>query len=186
MWSLIKTTRSNPPSGGKLWASSPIPVPFIQPFDPFHAQIYLPFTQYPTSGGNLYVRLAPGTPIDLRALGAAVHAVNKDVPFSMMWQMTTSPDAGVPGMRRLSMYLSTGFSFVALLLAAIGIYGVMAYNVAQRTGEIGIRMALGAQRGDVLRMILTSGGRLVVLGLGGRPGGRPWRWPACWRPSSTI
>lgn len=136
-----------------------------EPFDPFHAQIYLPFAQYPAAGGNLYVRLAPGTPIDLRALGAAVHAVNKDVPFTMMWQMTTAPDAGVPGMRRLSMFLSTGFSFVALLLAAIGIYGVMAYHVAQRTGEIGIRMALGAQRGDVLRMIMTSGGWLVGLGL---------------------
>ena len=134
-------------------------------FDPFHPQIFLPFTQFPTNGGYLYVRMAPGTPIDLHALSVAVHAVNKDVPFSMMWEMTGPPNAGMVGMRRLSMFLSTGFSFLALMLAAIGIYGVMAYHVAQRTGEIGIRMALGAQRGDVLRMILTSGAWLVGIGL---------------------
>ena len=88
--------------------------------------------------------------------------INKDVPFNMMWEMTTSPDAGVPGMRRLSMFLSAGFSALALLLAAIGIYGVMAYHVAQRTGEIGIRMALGAQRSEVTRMFVSYGLRLAA------------------------
>ena len=61
--------------------------------------------------------------------------------------------------------LLTVFSVVALVIAAVGIYGVMAYNVVQRTGEFGIRMALGAQQRDVLRLVLTQGGKLIGLGL---------------------
>jgi len=67
--------------------------------------------------------------------------------------------------RRFTTALFSGFGFLALLLAATGIYGVMSYQVAQRTGEIGIRMALGAQRSDVLRMILDGGARLTASGL---------------------
>jgi putative ABC transport system permease protein len=63
------------------------------------------------------------------------------------------------------MLLLTVFSSVALVIAAVGIYGVMAYNVVQRTGEFGIRMALGAQQRDVLRLVLTQGGKLIGLGL---------------------
>ena len=67
--------------------------------------------------------------------------------------------------QRFAMVLVTVFSIVALVIAAVGIYGVMAYSVAQRTGEFGIRMALGAQRGDVLRLVLTNGGKLIGVGL---------------------
>src|SRR2546423_13978469 len=68
--------------------------------------------------------------------------------------------------QRFAMLLLTVFSGVALIIAAVGIYGVMAYNVVQRTGEFGIRMALGAQQRDVLRFVLTQGGKLIGLGLG--------------------
>ena len=66
---------------------------------------------------------------------------------------------------RFNMILLAAFAGVAMTLAAIGIYGVIGYGVAQRTREIGIRMALGAQRGDMLRMILQQSLTLVVLGL---------------------
>jgi putative ABC transport system permease protein len=68
--------------------------------------------------------------------------------------------------RRLSMSLLVVFSGLAAVLAAVGIYGVMAYMVTGRTREVGIRMAMGAQQSEVLRMILGDGARLTVLGIG--------------------
>ena len=73
---------------------------------------------------------------------------------------------GFAGVAILTLALGVGvFSSVALVIAAVGIYGVMAYSVVQRTSEFGIRMVLAAQRGDVLRLVLSQGGRLVILGL---------------------
>src|SRR5256714_535201 len=128
------------------------------------AQSYEPFAQVPFSSLNVVIRTKGSPAALLGALRPAVYAVDKDQPVGIIRPLEEIMADSI-ARQRFAMTLLTVFSGVALVIAAVGIYGVMAYNVVQRTGEFGIRMALGAQQRDVLRLVLTQGGKLIGLGL---------------------
>ncbi len=124
----------------------------------------MPYQQEPWPAMSVVVR----TPLDparfAPALRAAVQAVDKDLPVSQVRSMEQMLADSIAD-RRLSVWLLGIFAGVALALAAVGIYGVMSFSVARRTQEIGVRMALGAARGDVLRMVVLQGVRTAAFGL---------------------
>jgi putative ABC transport system permease protein len=94
----------------------------------------------------------------------AIHSVDPDLPLAKIATLETLVDDSVTR-QRFTMLVLGAFAGLALLLASVGMYGVISYSTMQRTGEIGIRMALGAQRRNVLVMVLSHGGRLAGLGI---------------------
>jgi putative ABC transport system permease protein len=101
--------------------------------------------------------------LDGRALESAIHEVDRDLP--VRFQPMTDTIAASVGRRKFGTALLVLFGGLALVLASIGIYGVMSYSVAQRTQEIWIRMALGATRFDIVRLVVGQGWKLTLAGV---------------------
>jgi predicted permease len=132
--------------------------------------VYLPFTQGAPQSAMVAIR-TEGDPLQFtRAVREQVRALDRDEPIADARTMNDLVEAEV-GQRRLLMILLESFAGVALLLALIGIYGVISYSVSERTQEVGIRRALGAQESHILLLVIRQGFGLVlagiVLGLGG-------------------
>lgn len=125
--------------------------------------IYLPIRQKTPRSASLLVRATPGAPIGAAALRAAIGAVDATQPLEHAGSMERLVRDSL-AVRRFQVWMVTAAAFLAMILSVVGIYGVMACQVAGRTPEIGVRMALGACARDILLMVLRRGMLLTLVG----------------------
>ena len=128
--------------------------------------IYFPFNQFPDSDFAMVIRTAQADQSLIPAVSGAIRGIDSRINISDQTTMVDRVNnAPTVYLRRSSTWLVGGFAVVALLLGVVGLYGVIAYSVSQRTREIGVRIALGAQRGTVYRLILKDAGMLALAGI---------------------
>lgn len=133
--------------------------------EPQGPEMYVPFAQDAGRSVDIVLRVSSTNLVGLSAdVKRAVHEIDKDIYVPTLEPMTNFLATHL-AQPRFNMLLLAIFAAVAMILAAIGIYGVIAYSVAQRTREIGIRMALGAQKAQMLGMVLRQSVTLVVIGI---------------------
>jgi putative ABC transport system permease protein len=135
-----------------------------------YSEIVVPFWQSPRPQASMVIRTDGDPKSVIKSIAAAVSSVDPDLPLAGVRTVDEIISESL-AIDRFSVVLFSAFGVLGLLLAAVGIYGVMAFTVAQRTQEFGVRMALGAQRSGVLRLVLKEGTILAVtgalIGLGG-------------------
>ncbi len=127
--------------------------------------LYVPHAQIPRGSMVVVIRSGASDPTQMTAaVQNEVQAVDKDQPI---YNIRTMPQIIAESMspQRVSAFLFAGFALIALVLASVGIYAVVSYSVAQRTHEIGIRMALGAQASDIFRLVVGQGMKLILIGI---------------------
>jgi putative ABC transport system permease protein len=127
-------------------------------------EMYVPFSQMPMNGSTVMIRTSTDPIALVEAVRNEVLSIDKNQPISDVKTLAQRVDEVVAVSRSL-MLLFSAFALLALILGAVGIYGIVSYSVTQRTHEIGIRMALGARPADVLKLTLRNGIALTVLGI---------------------
>jgi putative ABC transport system permease protein len=137
-------------------------------YDPYERQesppVYLPYHQAPQSSSYLAIRTEGDPSSFSAAVRHGIDAVDPDQPIDEVWTLQKVISNQVLGNSYVAVML-TVLGMIALVLASIGVYGVMAYSVSERTHEIGVRLALGAKQADVLKLVLTRGVMLISIGL---------------------
>jgi macrolide transport system ATP-binding/permease protein len=133
---------------------------------PTEPTMYVAFDQDPTNGFAVFVRASGAEQSLVPALTSAIHEIDPDIAtFGGRTMNEVINDSQAAYQRRVSAIVVGAFAAVAWLLGVLGIYGVVAYSVSRRTREIGVRMALGAQRGSVYALVLGEAGRLIAAGI---------------------
>jgi predicted permease len=139
-------------------------VAFLNIGEPPQPIVYFPLKQHYSPGVVMFVRTNGNPHAAITTVRATLQGLDPSLPLRNVFTVSELLDRSLVA-PRVGAELLGAFGLLALLLAAIGTYGVMSYSVSQRTQEIGIRMALGAQRGDVLRLILGNGMAMILAGI---------------------